>query len=269
MTDVALEVLAISDIHYEFLPFSPKKTIERMVTTELPDVVVNHGDNSGKYGARVRQLMGDVPYLSVLGNHDAIGLEINLPSKPNKFLFGEMSVRDKRVARRYGYGVFNDKHFFSPIKLDSKTSEFRMYISSIRTDIGNVGIIYRHYPFFFDKGRDVEIAVRTIQDYNLEALYVISGHLHMTSLRIKGIQKDIRIEDTKVPVCSIILPPFTRNDTEFYAATYKLEFLYDGSLNLRERYIKRGVVREKSFGNIFGEIDLETEIEKGELLVRA
>ena len=130
MRDIALEILAITDIHYEFLPFSPKQTIERILDCSDVDAVVNLGDNSGKYAAQVKKIVGDKRYLSVLGNHDAIGLNIKLPSKPNHFLFNELSVKDRKAARRYGYGVFNGgQALFSPIKFDSRESDFRMYIT--------------------------------------------------------------------------------------------------------------------------------------------
>lgn len=275
MGNSSIDILVLTDTHYEYLrPFSPRRTIEKIASETDADVFVNLGDNSGKYAARIKDIAlgNSLPYLSVLGNHDVRGLNLNLKAlRVSNFLSEDLSVQDRKIARKYGYGVFNTEDtVFQPVVIDEKPSDLRMYISCINTSGGKVGVIYRHFPFFFSRGKENEMAIRTIQNYELDILYIVSGHLHRSFLRIEGQQRDIRIEDKQVPIFNVILPPFTRSENEFYAGLYLVSILEDGSLKLKERYIKGdSYVREKSFGHITELVNLEKEIVKGELLVRA
>ncbi len=269
-----IDILVLTDTHYEYLrPFSPRKTINMILSETDADLFVNLGDNSGKYALRIKDLAMDnsFPYLSVLGNHDVEGLSLDLiTSRVNSFLSKEMSTQDRRIARKYGYGVFNTENtIFRPVVIDEKPSDLRMYISCVETSEGRVGIIYRHFPFFFNRGKENEMAIKTIHDYGLESLYILSGHLHKSSLQIEGQQKNISIENKQIPIFNVILPPFTRSEEEFYAGLYLVSILDDGSLKLVERYYKGTSVRNHSFGDVVTPGSLEQEIVKGELLVRA
>jgi len=266
-SDSVLELIVVSDIHKEFLGWDPIPTIDRVLSSTTGDLFVNLGDNSGD-ASRVLELANkhNLPYLSVLGNHDIIELNINSVnlSKRKKFFSQEIEKREIKKIRKNGYGLFNNGEMkIKPI------SDYRMYYTIIDTENGNVGVIFRHFPFYFERASDMEYATRLIYSFELTTLYIVSGHLHSSNLNIEGKQKDIKVSNKEVPIFGVVLPPFTKGEQDFYAGIYKLSFLSNGVLKINELYLKNNTFKSKSFGKIDEVANYGMEIARGELLVRA
>lgn len=269
-----------------------KKTLEELLFGA--HTVVNLGDNSGIYSRDIYESVElneeNNSYVSILGNHDARKLNINelIKSDVDKFYEEKLEQISLRKIERTKYGLFGDaKKEFEPVRVNGLESNFRIYSTTIDTDEGKVGVIFRHYPFHFNRKKELDIAYNLIEDEKLSALYLVAGHWHHQNyISIYSKQKNFEHSEENVPITGIVLPPFTigrpdknvsgeprflnYNDICFYASIYHMKILNDGSLVLNQRYYKNKSVKERNFGELkldsLENNSLERHIAWGELI---
>ncbi len=268
--DVALEFLVISDIHREYLPWSPTKTIGsilRYCSVDDLDFVLNLGDNSGRYSIGVRNAVDyvlGVPYVSVVGNHDVNFLDLNnfKFSSVSQFYTVQLNRRDRRKLRKGGYGVFG-----KGADVEEKVC-FREYYTIVEGDNVRVGLLFRHYPFNFNREFDREQVYSLVKEENVDEVLTITGHRHASNIVIEGMQKDLRFHYRVIPVYQIITAPFTLDrDGTFNGGMFRVRVYGDGSLGLSEILVKGSVVRERTFQIGDPPLSVVEEVDRGNLVV--
>ncbi len=250
-----------------------KDTLEELLFGT--DAVINLGDNSGKYSEDIYESVmsnsENDSYISILGNHDVNKLniqEINIQetSKSNIEKFYEKKLNDVSLKKiiKNKYGLFGKAHKeFETVNVDGRESNFRIYAKTLNVDEGKIGLVFRHFPFDFERAKEKRIAYDFIKEEKLSALYFVAGHWHHQNyVSTKSNQKKFEHSDEKIPITSIVLPPFTighadknvigepkfrpYNDICFYASVYHMRILEDGSLLLNQRYYKNKSVKENN-----------------------
>lgn len=270
----ALDVLVVSDIHRELLPVNPAKTIERIVSESDADFFVNLGDNSGDYALEVKRIAeeNEFPHVSVLGNHDARDLKLKSfkfsRDKIFKDFFHQMPIEEKTLIKKSGYGAFKVDRFFAPM------FEFQAYFIKIESETGPIGMLFRHFPYYFERDPIEKEVSELVCNNRLSALYIVSGHWHRENLCIEGKQKELRVGSKEVPIFAVVLPPFTKGCEEieakkkvdYYAGLYNISMLENGALQLKEVYFQKSSVRSRDFNTPWQVSNYKLEIAKGDLL---
>lgn len=277
-----LDILAVTDIHNEHLPVEPSKTIEKIVEKSDDDFFVNLGDNSGEYNLEIKKIAEDCnfPFVSVLGNHDV--RELDLPSfevKRQKYFSNffdcKITSAEKTIIKKNGYGAFNVEKYFAPL------FDHRAYYIRAKIDTGNVGLLFRHFQYYFEKDPINKQITELVCNNNLNTLYIVSGHRHRASLSVECKQYDLYTNKKEVPIFNVVLPPFTlgidqekvgklgKNKTICFAGLYSLHLLENGALKMEEVYLKNKTVKTKKFEPIKNIQNIQNEIAIGDLLVKA
>ncbi|GEM_PF-3151156 len=297
--DIVLSILLFGDVHWELLgesksPFDISeersktfKTLEKIIESySNVDYVVNLGDLSSDILSRglMRHTWElDLPYVSVVGNHDVFALRPLQNYIPGLRDFWFEDVREfyepifseeaRKYMRNLGFGLFKMS------KVEGKLirkSYFRDYIHIVNLDQGEVYLEYRHYPFQWgnkwgkwDRDRVMEVLRRNDED----VLVMFSGHLHRRDLALFGMVfgfgnlKEHSI--TQKNFYNMIVSPFVRKEGEILASTFKVDVYGDGTVAISEVFVRNGDIKEKILKeiNLYRVPTLEyVDIEEGELL---